>query len=205
MLACLWTLLKIIASRKFQEEVASDDSSDVLRDKIGRKRSGAEDINNLSAHEHQSGKRVRSSPSASGEPIRELNKNVTESKEDACSAQRSDNKDVDSGHVQQLVSMFGVLIAQGEKAVGSLEILISSISADLLAEVVMANMRNLPLNSSQPDGGDELLQNMSIAGSDNQTRYPPSFLSSVLSLSSTFPPIASLLDCQQSASDVILV
>ncbi|GAB2222668.1 hypothetical protein Droror1_Dr00016789 [Drosera rotundifolia] len=50
----------------------------------------------------------------------------------------------DSEPEQQLVAVFGALVAQGEKAVGSLDILISSISADLLAEVVIANMRNLP-------------------------------------------------------------
>ncbi|KAI3474213.1 hypothetical protein Pfo_029001 [Paulownia fortunei] len=60
--------------------------------------------------------------------------------------------DTDSGPVQQLVAMFGALVAQGEKAVASLEILISSISADLLAEVVMANMRNLPPKSPKSEG-----------------------------------------------------
>ncbi|GKC12456.1 symplekin isoform X1, partial [Tanacetum coccineum] len=50
------------------------------------------------------------------------------------------NNDDDNGRVQQLVAMFSSLVAQGEQSAGMLEILISSISADLLAQVVMANM-----------------------------------------------------------------
>ncbi|KAK9168130.1 hypothetical protein Syun_000270 [Stephania yunnanensis] len=67
----------------------------------------------------------------------------------------SSSVDGDSGHVQQLVAMFGALVAQGEKAVGSLEIIISSISADLLAEVVMANMRHLPSTCPNAEEDDE--------------------------------------------------
>lgn len=54
--------------------------------------------------------------------------------------------------VYQLVSMFATLAAQGERAANSLEVLSSSISSELLAEVVLVNMHNLP--PTQP-GGDE--------------------------------------------------
>ncbi|KAF3331748.1 symplekin isoform X1 [Carex littledalei] len=54
--------------------------------------------------------------------------------------------------VYQLVSMFATLAAQGERAANSLEVLSSSISSELLAEVVLVNMYNLP--PTQP-GGDE--------------------------------------------------
>lgn len=101
----------------------------------------------------------------------------------------------DSGPAQQLVGLFGTLVSQGEKAIGSLEILISSISADLLTDVVMANMHNIPPNcSSYADGTDELVMNMCIVGSDAQIKYPPSFVAGVLSLSTAFPPIAALIN-----------
>ncbi|KAE8719448.1 PHD finger family protein [Hibiscus syriacus] len=152
----------------------------------------------LAENDGVSGKRVRSSPSVSEESTKELSRNTSVSQGDVSSIQSTKRKvDVDTGPVQQLVAMFGTLVAQGEKAVGSLGILISSISADLLAEVVMANMRNLPPTHPHTDADDELLEDMCMVGSDTQAKYPPSFLVDVVSLSSTFPPIASLLNSQQ--------
>ncbi len=81
--------------------------------------------------------------------------------------------------------MFGALVAQGEKAAGSLEILISSISADLLAEVVMANMRYLP--SERPTADEE------------ETSQD------IFSLSSAFPQIASLLGAWQTVPNDYVV
>ncbi|XP_007026695.2 PREDICTED: uncharacterized protein LOC18597540 [Theobroma cacao] len=198
-------------------EEGKDDSSVIKEEKplvrardaagsnMGRKRSVTEDSSDLAENDDVPGKRVRSTPSVSEESTKELNRNTTTSQGDICSTQPTINKGaVDTGPVQQLVAMFGALVAQGEKAVGSLGILISSISADLLAEVVMANMRNLPPDHPHTDGDDELLENMSIVGSDTQAKYPPSFLADVVSLSSTFPPIASLLNSQLSVSNKIV-
>ncbi|KAL6520910.1 hypothetical protein OROGR_017479 [Orobanche gracilis] len=99
--------------------------------------------------------------------------------------------DADNGAVQQLVAMFGALVAQGEKAVPSLEILISSISADLLAEVVMANIRNLPPKSPKSEDDEELLGNMvnhpDIIGSDTHIKHLSLLLANILSQSKTFP------------------
>ncbi|CAL9191172.1 uncharacterized protein LOC135583873 [Musa acuminata AAA Group] len=113
------------------------------------------------------------------------------------------SRDKSSGPVQQLVAMFGALVAQGEKAAGSLEILISSISSDLLAEVVMANMQHLPPTCPKTDKDD-------VA---SETGYPSCLASSVLpsiqssplisdihSLSSLSPLLASLLNIQPSMS-----
>ncbi|KAM7271711.1 hypothetical protein ACFE04_030925 [Oxalis oulophora] len=148
----------------------------------GKKRSDAEHRNNLA--DVTSSKRIKHTPNVSEES--------SKSQDDGSSTgQTTSKRDVDNGPVQQLIAMFGVLVAQGEKAIVSLEILISSISADLLSEVVIANAHNLPPNCSN---GDELIESMSIIGSDTQSKYPPSFLANVLSLSSTFPPVvASLL------------
>lgn len=173
---------------------------------LGSKRAGVPVSSDLAEDENVPGKRVRPTPSASEELTRESDKNNTMSQDDISSIGPTTSRgDVDNGPVQQLVAMFGALVAQGEKAIGSLEILISSISADLLAEVVMANMRHLPPNHSKGEGGEESLLNMAIVGSDSKAKYPPSFIADVLSLSSTFPPIASLLNAHQSESNDIVV
>ncbi|KAL4179988.1 hypothetical protein AMTRI_Chr13g122920 [Amborella trichopoda] len=46
--------------------------------------------------------------------------------------------------VQQMIAMIGALLAEGERGAESLEILISKIHPDLLADIVMANMKYLP-------------------------------------------------------------
>eukprot|EP01018_Ginkgo_biloba_P004266 Gb_23976 [translate_table: standard] len=91
--------------------------------------------------------------------------------------------------VQQLVAMFGALVAQGDRAVESLEILISRISPDLLAEVVIANMHNLPSTPPTPSDGDEAelpptgLQS-SVLGAIAQVMPP------LMALSTALPQIA---------------
>ncbi|XVE97089.1 hypothetical protein REPUB_Repub02eG0280700 [Reevesia pubescens] len=189
-----------------KEEKPLIKACDAVGSNVGRKRSGTEDSSDLAENDDVSGKRVRSTPCVSEESTKELNRNTTMSQGDISSTQPITSKgDVDTGPVQQLVAMFGALVAQGEKAVGSLGILISSISADLLAEVVMANMRNLPPTHPHNDEDDELLENMCIVGSDSQAKYPLTFITDVVSLSSTFPPIASLLNAQQSIPNKIVI
>lgn len=98
--------------------------------------------------------------------------------------------------------MFGALVAQGEKAV--LEILISSISADLLAEVVMANMRNLPPSRPPAEGDQEQLldtdSNPGITGSISELKKLSSLLSSIL-----LQPSVQQQDSQPPASNVLEV
>lgn len=176
--------------------------SDAEHRNVGRKRSGVEESSDLPGGDDVCGKRSRSMPSVSEESTKESNRNVIVSQDGSRSTGSPNNKaDSDTGPVQQLVAMFGALVAQGERAIGSLEILISSISADLLAEVVMANMHYLSPNRPLAEGDEELVLDMSIVGSESQVKYPPSFLAGVLSLSTTFPPIASLIDSHQSVSD----
>uniref|UniRef100_A0A2P2LXM5 Uncharacterized protein LOC105646588 isoform X2 n=1 Tax=Rhizophora mucronata TaxID=61149 RepID=A0A2P2LXM5_RHIMU len=176
-------------------------AEDSIDNRLGRKRSGTEGSNDFADDDNFSGKRVRLTPSVSEESTKESSRNVAVSQDDISSDGPPTNRQIDdSGPVQQLVAMFGALVAQGEKAVGSLEILISSISADLLAEVVMANMRHLSSSHPQAEGSDESLVNMTIVGSDSQAKYPPSFLADVLSLSSSFLPIVSRLNAPQPVS-----
>ncbi|CAN6581446.1 unnamed protein product [Malus baccata var. baccata] len=177
-----------------KEEKPTINISNAVQSSSGKKRLGALDR-----------KRAKLTSSVSGDSAKELDRNVSASQDDVSSSGTTTSRgDGDSGPVQQLVAMFDALVAQGEKAVGSLEILISSISADLLAEVVMANMCNLPLNLIGTEG-DESLMNMGIFGGDSQVKYPPSFIADVLSLTSTFPPIAALLDARESVSNDIVV
>eukprot|EP00257_Ricinus_communis_P020865 XP_015580215.1 uncharacterized protein LOC8265046 isoform X1 [Ricinus communis] len=191
-------------SRAAMDEKNRTEAFDGIHSKFGRKRSGAEDSIELAEDNEMSGKRAKPMPSVSDESTQELNTNITVSQDNIPSDESTVNRgDDDTGPVQQLVAMFGALVAQGEKAVGSLEILISSISADLLAEVVMANMRYLPASHLQADGGDELLLNMTVVGSNTEAKYPSSFLMNVLTLSTSFPQIASRLNTHRSAANDI--
>ncbi|KAJ8476753.1 hypothetical protein OPV22_020480 [Ensete ventricosum] len=139
-------------------------------------------------------------------PVTELNNDLLQDDSPAAKRIRQSTQtvqDLPNEPLQQLVAMFGALVAQGEKAAGSLEILISSISSDLLAEVVMANMQHLPPTCPKTDKDD-------VA---SETGYPSCLASSVLpsiqssplisdiySLSSLSPLLASLLNIQPSMS-----
>lgn len=134
-----------------------------------------------------SGKRARSTP----ENLERTGKEISEGQDRVPSSGTPSKSDADSGPVQQLVAMFGALVAQGEKAASSLEILISSISADLLAEVVMANIRNLPPESPRCEGDEELLGNMGVhldmIGSDTHINNLSLLLKDILSQSRSSP------------------
>ncbi|RAL39263.1 hypothetical protein DM860_002796 [Cuscuta australis] len=120
----------------------------------GRKRSGIESNADLvDVDDEMSRKRPKPTPA-----VTEV-KGEYNVQQDKCSSSEptTSRTDSDSNAVKQLVAMFGALVAKGEKAMPSLEILISSISSDLLAEVVMANMRNVPPNRPNSVVEDELL------------------------------------------------
>ncbi|KAK3018031.1 hypothetical protein RJ639_004521 [Escallonia herrerae] len=170
----------------------------------GRKRSGIQD-NNLVEDDHVSVKRARPSPNLSEGSAHELS--CRDQDEVSSSGRKTAKGNEDNGPVQQLVAIFGALVAQGEKAVGSLEILISSSSADLLAEVVMANMRHLPPSRPKAEGDEELLLDKgsypSIAGGDTRFRHLSSLLTDILSMPSTSAETDAMLDAQQSpVSDI---
>lgn len=189
-----------------QEEETAVNSWDPVHSNLASKRSGSQNGGDLAEDENVPVKRVRPTTIGLKEPKKELDGGTTNSQDDTPSTAPSSSKgDVDNGHVQELVAMFGTLVAQGEKAFAHLQILISSISADLLADVVMANMHYLPPSYPSTEGDDEQLHDISIIGSDDKAKYPPSFVAGVMSLSSTFPPIASLLDAHQSMSNEVMV
>lgn len=150
-----------------------------------RKRTGEQDNGKL-VDDEMSGKRARLSPAAASEgSTNELKRDhalVPSSGPETCKAT------TDNGPVQQLVAMFGALAAQGEKAAASLEILISSISADLLAEVVMANMQNISSHRPQINGDEESLfmteSQSSAVGSHAELTKLSSLLTNIFSDSS---------------------
>lgn len=157
---------------------------------ISRKRPGMLDVSDLAVEDDISGKRARRTP--------EANNDQDKSSSSVVSTSRGEG---DNGPVQQLVSMFAALVSQGEKAVGSLQILISSISADLLAEVVMANMRHLP--SVRPK--DEELEldkdsHTSYGLRDTQFKQLSSFLRDIQSTSGPFQQKDSVLDARPAVS-----
>lgn len=48
--------------------------------------------------------------------------------------------------VEQIIGMIGALLAEGERGATSLEVLISELPPDLLADIVITNMKHLPKN-----------------------------------------------------------
>ncbi|KAK6779727.1 hypothetical protein RDI58_021911 [Solanum bulbocastanum] len=126
-----------------------EDSKPSIKSSAGTKRSGVENNAEL-IDDNLSNKRMRSAPIVSKAPKQKPSGNQERVSAGDSTTTRSDGDNV---NLQPLVAMFGTLVAQGEKAAASLDILISSISADLLADVVMANMRNLP--SNQPKFVDD--------------------------------------------------
>ncbi|KAF7006452.1 hypothetical protein CFC21_021497 [Triticum aestivum] len=115
------------------------------------KRSLADDMNNILEDDGHSSKRVKQSHD-SQEHSEEANKRNTEAASvDSSSNQPTLARTENSEAVYQLIGMFAALAAQGDRAAGSLQILSSSIAADLLAEVVMVNMQHLPVSGPEVD------------------------------------------------------
>ncbi|KAG8377028.1 hypothetical protein BUALT_Bualt09G0125500 [Buddleja alternifolia] len=172
---------------KIHEDEKPSTSFNIEHAHSGRKRTGVLDMSELTEDE-MSGKRARSTPDNSEGSGHEM----SGSQDRVVSSEPTPSRsDADSGPVQQLVAMFAALVAQGEKAVASLEILISSISADLLAEVVMANMRNLPPKCPKSEGDEELLLNASahrdMIESDTHIKHLSLLLRDVLSQPKSSP------------------
>ncbi|KAM0887407.1 hypothetical protein ACQ4PT_029064 [Festuca glaucescens] len=110
------------------------------------KRNLADDMNNILEDDGHSSKRARQSHDAQ-EHSEETNKrNMEAASVDSSSNQPVPARTGNSEAVYQLISMFAPLAAQGDRAAVSLQILSSSIAADLLAEVVMVNMQHLPVS-----------------------------------------------------------
>ncbi|KAI3677522.1 hypothetical protein L6452_36786 [Arctium lappa] len=135
------------------QEKPSIEASDAVHATAVRKRPEVQDASDPNKDDDVPGKRARPTPNMTGVLTQDL-----KGGDDGNSSggPTSVKRNVDNGPVQQLVAMFSSLVAQGEQSAAMLEILISSISADLLAEVVVANMPNLPPVRPKEEGEEEL-------------------------------------------------
>ena len=179
----LWILFERISALTDcgmgQEELALE-HHDAAHTKVGRKRSSDMDVGNRNEDDDTPGKRARSVHIVSEELTDKSNipYKAVEVKPDTTGKANISNED-DSAPVRHLIGLFGDLVAQGEKAAASLQILISGISADLLADVVIANLRNLPSTCPMIEG-DELQANIGLQQSSVDTESPFRQISSFL-------------------------
>jgi len=95
--------------------------------------------------------------------------------------------------VEQMIAVIGALLAEGERGAESLELLISQIHPDLLADIVITNMKHLPKTPPVAKSGslDTNAQSMSAARVV-QAAAPDTMLISVQS-SVPVPPQGSLM------------
>ncbi|KAH7677881.1 symplekin protein [Dioscorea alata] len=174
-------------------------SCDEAETDIGQKRHLNERNCDISQDDNIPGKRIRlTSPSLQEikrEPVDAFSGSIPNNP--SFGGYTTSTSDRDSKPVLQLVGMFAALVAQGDKAAQSLEILISSISSDLLAEVVLSNMPYLPPRSPKVEEEEQLV---SSVGRHLQNLGSSKQMGDVTSFSSAFPLIASLLNAQSSAS-----
>ncbi|KAM7266183.1 hypothetical protein ACFE04_004080 [Oxalis oulophora] len=108
--------------------------------------------------------------------------------------------DGDLTPAEQMVSMIGALLAEGERGAESLEILISNIHPDLLADIVITNMKHLPKTLTPSTRlGNPMTQQMQSVNSPSQSSAPTNFIQSpnfhvspllVTSVSSSFSEVS---------------
>ncbi|XP_054788592.1 uncharacterized protein LOC129294336 isoform X2 [Prosopis cineraria] len=111
---------------------------------LSRKRSMPVDKEQLTNGHEVISKRINSGPGLhSPLPVQ-----IIDSEQDVYSASELSSNvpvlDSELTAVEQMIAMIGALLAEGERGAESLEILISKIHPDLLADIVITNMRHLP-------------------------------------------------------------
>lgn len=112
----------------------------VVEERPFQKRPVADENGNQSVEAEESlGKRMRLNPNTNS--IQPELASVSSSV-----AEPSSGNDgvVSENSLAPLLAYFGALIAQGERGAASVEILISSLTPDMLAELVIVNMQHLP-------------------------------------------------------------
>ncbi|KAL8232547.1 hypothetical protein R6Q57_002325 [Mikania cordata] len=161
-----------------QDTQPSIEACDAVHSVTVRKRPELQNANDLNKDDDVPGKRVKPTPN--------LNEDLKSNNGNSSSKLTTTKRNVDSGPVQQLISMFSSLVAQGEQSAAMLDILISSISADLLAQVVMANMPNLPPVCPKEESEKELPNTEShpaTVGGATQVSNLSAYLTDILSKS----------------------
>lgn len=196
----LMYLVFLTLRKHLQEDKVSPQVFDDALNDHSHKRMNVQDTSDVVQDEIISGKRLRVSPPICGETSNEplsKSRNSVHNEVPLADSMTS-TEDEDSGTVQQLVGLFSALVSQGVKATKPLELLISNLSSDLLAEVVIANIRYLPPSCPKEDDEEEPIPTMSVAHTSVNKNLPfmqpPAAISDTLSLSSEFPLISSLLN-----------
>ncbi|GLT60543.1 hypothetical protein SLA2020_333050 [Shorea laevis] len=110
--------------------------------------------------------------------------------------------------VEQMIAMIGALLAEGERGAESLEILISKIQPDLLADIVITNMRHLP--KTPPPlariGNLPVTQEASSLSSSAEVIMPAATTNSMQSSVSTAPlPMPSPVTTSSLLSDIATI
>ncbi|XP_075516795.1 uncharacterized protein LOC142551442 isoform X1 [Primulina tabacum] len=82
--------------------------------------------------------------------------------------------------VEQMIAMISALIAEGERGVDSLEILISNIHPDLLSDIVIMNMKHLPKSPPPLSQFSDLSYSINDASSDPSQISPSNGLTTSL-------------------------
>lgn len=177
------------------DERVSGQASNITMGEAGKKRAIAQVIGNHANVDDRPGKRMLHASPVLGS-IHSMQKFQTSG--DVINERASSNGnhaggliDSEMAQVQQLVAMIGAIAAQGDRAVESLEILASNIPSNLLAEVVIANIHNLP--STRPTSDDdeqELVEGSQYSAISALSQIMPSFtISQVMTLPTTVPQV----------------
>ncbi|XP_017699952.2 uncharacterized protein LOC103713953 isoform X3 [Phoenix dactylifera] len=104
--------------------------------------------------------------------------------------------DNDLTPVEKMIAMIGALLAEGERGVESLELLISTMQADLLADIVIETMKHLPTNPLDLSDRHSNLQT-------NPQRPSSSFSSQIVSTTSATIFVPSSAASSQLASTAV--
>ncbi|KAH8955473.1 hypothetical protein BDL97_08G140600 [Sphagnum fallax] len=100
---------------------------------------------------------------------------------------------VSDNNLAPLLAYFGALIAQGERGAASVEILISSLTPDMLAELVIVNMQHLPSTAPPlpPGVGPGVsggLASLLSSSTPQSVPLPPKSVAAAETIVPSFPP-----------------
>ncbi|XP_039055425.1 symplekin-like isoform X5 [Hibiscus syriacus] len=132
-----------------RERASRDDQASsqayILGD-VSKKRSMSQDNEELTNSFEMASKRIRSGPNSHSTltPPTQINDSGQDFSSVNGASPNIPLSDDNLTPVEQMIAMIGALLAEGERGAESLEILISKIHPDLLAEIVITNMRHLP-------------------------------------------------------------
>lgn len=146
-----------------------------------KKRSMLLDNDGLTNADDVASKRVRYNPAVNlSQPAHLASETVQDDAVNGMSCQVP-LLDTDLTPAEQMITMIGALLAEGERGAESLEILISQIHPDLMADIVITSMKHLPKNPPSLYGrlGNIPATSNSFSNSPTQVATPAATTSSV--------------------------